>query len=266
MSKKRALNEEVKKVWFLTNLINEVTSAPVVNNTQNKPQTQAQPAPAGNKAPQTQNQPQQAGQNIQQTSPQNVQKNVQTNMDQAMSVLAQQLPAILKNFTATVGNKDGQIEVPGQQNAQPQQVRESELKFNEEKYKSNYGELNEGGLLGLVASAPAILQLGGKILQRLGSKTNPNIVQKFGGVVAKAGESLHHKYIGAIENILNPFMRNASPDTRKKAAEALMMSLVAVLFAGSLSDPSSLSAVKGKELASYATKLAPKVLASMGFA
>lgn len=278
MSKKKNLLEEVDKTWSVAKMIKEANAAPA------PAQTQAQPA-QGQRAPQ-QPQPAQAGQQPaaqqQQMNPQQVQKNIETTMDQGMNALIQQLPTILKNFTSTAGDKDSQLDVPGQQQPQAQQqgqqqaqgqqqVKESEegrtLKFDENKFKSHLEEeLNEGGILGLVASAPAIMQLGGKLIGWTGKKVNSNIMQKWGNSVAHAGHKLHHKYIGALEKIITPFMKGQSKENIHQAAEAMFMTLVAGLFAGGLAAPDLLTAVKGQELASYVKDMAPKALSSLGFA
>jgi hypothetical protein len=284
MQKKKSLLEEVEKTWSVAKLIKEANAVPVASG-----QAQAQPAPAqtqtqGQRAPQQNQAPGQAGQNQAQMNPQQVQKNIATTMDQGMAELIKTLPTILQNFTATAGDKDSQLDLPGQptqntnqptpqaQTAQPtQQVKESknnrELKFDESKFKSHLEkELNEAGILGLIASAPAIMQLGGKLLGWTGKKTNVQFMQKWGKSVADAGNSLHHKYIGVLEKAVSPFMKNATPEAKHQAAEAMFMTLVAGLFAGGLTMPDALTAVKGHELATYAGKLTSKALGSLGFA
>jgi hypothetical protein len=283
MKRKKSLLEEVDKTWQLTKLIKE--AAPVANA---QPGTTVQPQQQqvqGQRAPQ-QNSPAQPGA----ANPQQVQNSIDKTMDQGMAILVQQLPAILKNFTSTVGDKDGQLDIPGQQpntqqtqqpqqqqktqpqaqTQQPQQVQEvsniRELKFDEEKFKSHFQELNEGGIIGLVASAPAIMQLGGKLLGWTGKKANIQFMQKWGKNVAHAGEKLHHKYLAVLEKAIEPFMKNSTPEARHQAAEAMFMTLVAGLFAGGLAAPDVLTGVKGQELASYAGKVTSKALASLGFA
>ena len=287
MQKKKSLLEEVDKTWKLANLIKEANVAPAASG-----QAQAQPAPAqtqtqGQRAPQQVNPPQQAGQ----MNPQQVQNNIQTAMDQGMADLIKNLPTILQNFTASAGDKDRQLDLPGQpaqntqaqpkaqgqtaqpaqptQNAQakPQVAEARELKFDENKFRSHIeDELNEGGILGLVASTPAILQLGGKFVAWTGKKTNAQFLQKWGKGIADAGHNLHHKYIGALEKIVAPFMKGQSKEAVHQAAEAMFMTLVAGLFAGGVAAPDFLTGVKGQELASYAKKMVPKALSTLGFA
>lgn len=140
-----------------------------------------------------------------------------------------------------------------------------EITFDEEKYKENC-TLEEGGLLGVVASAPAILQFGGKAAGWLGEKLNQNWLKSAGNYVAKKGEQLHHFYIDEIEKTLHMFMPNADQEKIHKASEALFMGLVGILFAGSLAHPGALTAVKGGELGQYVMSNLPKVLDKLGFA
>jgi hypothetical protein len=274
--KKINLSEEIKKLSEIASLLKEAAPVQASQQAAQQPAQQgAQTQQQGQRAPQ-QPQPQQAGQP--QLNPQNIEKT----MDQGMNSLIQQLPNILKNFTATAGDKDGQLDIAGQQQAQqPQQqaqqpqaqqgqVKESaqmkELKFDENKFKSHLSdEMNEGGIMGLVASAPAIMQLGGKLIGWTGKKVNSNLMQKWGKNVADAGHKLHHKYIGVLEKVITPFMKNSSKEDVHKAAEAMFMTLVAGLFAGGLTAPDFLTGVKGQELAQYVGKIAPKALGGLGF-
>lgn len=276
MKNRKTLQEELGRMKYLAGIITEAEAQ------QAPTQTPAQ-APAQN-APTQQGQTPVNAQTEPQVDPAKAAQTIQTNMAQGMEVLMQQLPNIMKSFTATAGDKDGKLETGEEQVAQPQpqaqaqqaqpqqpqQVKEGkksrELMFDEEKYKKQVeDELEESLVAGLIASAPAIMQLGGKLLQKMGSKTNPNIIQKFGKTVAGAGEKLHHQYLGVIEKIISPLMPNAKPETKKKAAEAMFMVLVSTLFASHLAHPDALTAVKGKEIASYVGKLIPGVMASIGF-
>lgn len=272
--KKVNLSEELKKLSEITSLLKEAAPAqgvqqPAQQQAQQGTQTQQQ----GQRAPQQTQPAQQAAQP--QLNPQNIEKT----MDQGMNSLIQQLPNILKNFTSTAGDKDGQLDIAGQQQAQGQQkvqgqqaqvkemVELKELKFDENKFKSHLSdEVNEGGVVGLVASAPAIMQLGGKLIGWTGKKVNSNLMQKWGKSVADAGHKLHHKYIGALEKVIAPFMKNSSKEDVHKAAEAMFMTLVAGLFAGGLTAPDLLTGVKGQELAQYVKQMAPKAMGSLGFA
>lgn len=273
MQKKKSLIEEVNKAWHLTRVILE-NGADLNQQGQRAPQAPAiqKPQPGATPAQPTQ------------ISPQQVKNNIDITMDQGMSALIKQLPSILQNFTTASGDKDKQLDLPGQnsvqnkkssQNIQTQnqtkpQITESEyikeLKFDEQKFKSNFKDLNEGGILGLVASAPAIMQLGSKLLNWTGKKTNTEFLQKWGNSVAGAGEKLHHKYIAVLEKAVAPFMKNSTPQQKHQAAEAMFMTLVAALFAGGLSSPGILTGVKGQELASYASKITLKAMSGLGFA
>jgi DNA mismatch repair ATPase MutL len=220
------------------------------------------------------------------TAQQKNQKDVQDAVNVALSDIASKLPSILKNFADS--DKDGKVEygtfsdktVPTRQQKQqvtkqPQQasaikqqqeqVQESKITFEEGKFQENLG-LNEAGLVGLVASAPAILSVGGKLLGKLGKKVNAQWLQNIGGKVANAGHTLHNSYIGVFEKALTPFMKGASKEQIHTTAEALFMVIVGTMLAQGVTSPDILTGVKGRELASYVTKSLPKLLPSMGFA
>lgn len=273
--KKLSLQEEFKRMSKLATFINEVGQAPVAAAPQNAQPTTAPAQPAA--TPQN-SQTQLA--DPKQPVDANTTKVVQTNMAQGMAELIKALPNTLKTFTTTKGDKDGQLETgeeqtqpataapqAGQQTAAPAPIKENtELKFDENKYKEQFSELDEALVAGLIASAPTIMKYGGTLLQKMGSKTNPNIIQKFGKVVADSGEKLHHTYIGVIEKLIAPLMPSAKPETKHKAAEALFMVLVSGLFASTMMVPDALTAVKGSELATYIVKQLPNIMSTIGFA
>lgn len=212
-------------------------------------------------------------------------KNIDATMDQAMATVVKNLPNMLANFAKTTGDKDGALDAPGvydnnaqqapaqgqQAPAQAQPIQEGvmkEITFDESKFMEcmGGGELEEGGLIGLVASAPAILKYGGQATKWIGKKMNSQWLQKWGGATAKAGEKLHHKYIHVIEKALKPLMPNATPDQLHKAANGVFMGAVGVLFAGSLAHPGMLTGIKGAELGQSALAALQKSLPSLGFA
>jgi len=193
---------------------------------------------------------------------------IEKTMSDAMNIISKDLGNIIKNSTAKIGDKDGVLDSPGNYdntapaaNTQSQQV--NEITFNEQVYAHN---LEEGGVLGLVVSAPAILQFGGKALSWVGKKANSQVIQNVGGKIAKVGEGIHHKYIHVFEKILKPFMPSASDDQVHKAAEAMMMGVVGLLFVAGVTAPGALEAVKGTEIAGYVRKVLPAVLEKIGFA
>jgi hypothetical protein len=257
MKRNKTLQEELIRMKCLAGILSEAVN---------------QPAPSANQQ-----------QGAPQIDPSKAEQNIQTNMKQGMDALMKDLPNILKTFTTTAGDKDGQLDTGEEvvqqkpQTAQPQQPQQNqqqvkegknnkELIFYEDKYKSHFRDLDESLIAGLVASTPGIMQLGGKLLQKMGSKTNPNIIQKFGKSIAGAGEKLHNYYLGTIEKMITPLMPNANPETKKKAAEAIFMVLVSTLFASHIAHPDALSAVKGTEIAEYVKKIIPGVMSSVGFA
>lgn len=270
MNNKRKLVEESfnKMKGLIENKLNE------------QPVAQAQPAqqPA---APAQSVQPQPNPQRDNQIS-----ANIDATMDQAMGVLVSKLPAVLSQFAKTTGDKDGVVDAPGvydnktqtnsTQNQQApsqgvakpiQEGEENELTFDENKFMECIsGELNEGGILGLAMSAPAILKYGGQASKWIGKQMNSQWLQKWGNKTAEAGEKLHHKYIHTIEKVLKPLMPNASPEQLHKAANGVFMGAVGVLFAGSLAHPGMLTGVKGAELGQEALAALQKSLPTLGFA
>ena len=211
---------------------------------------------------------------------QQISQNIDATMDAAMKALVDSLPELLSNFAKTSGDKDGVIDAPGVygNNAQPeggqtqqaQPIKEGELRsitFDESKFMETMGgDLNEGGLLGIVASAPAILKYGGQASKWIGKKMNSQWLEKWGEKTAKTGEKLHHKYIGLIEKVLKPLMPNATPEQLHKAADGIFMGGVAILFAGGLANPGMLTGIKGAELGQFATNTIKNVLPTLGFA
>lgn len=268
MSKKKKLIEESfnKMRNLLENRINEV----------------AAPAPAN--YGQAQSAPTQTAQAQPAADPQRDQKiaqNIDVTMDQAMSVVIEKLPNLLADFSKKSGDKDGSVDAPGvydnnqankpqAQGQQPQAIKEgvvTEITFDEGKFMQRMGEgLNEGGILGIVMSAPAILKYGGQFSRWIGKKMNSQWLQKWGDKVAKSGEKLHHKYIHAIEAVLKPLMPNATPEQLHKAANGIFMGAVGILFAGSLAHPSLLTGIKGAELGEETLASLKNLLPSFGFA
>lgn len=209
---------------------------------------------------------------------QKISANIDATMDQAMSALVSSLPTMLANFAKNSGDKDGVIEVPGVYDgdkSQEQSIQDKssqsqtiqEMTFDEGKFSKCMGEqISEGGLIGLVASAPAIIKYGGKAVEWTGKKMNSGWLSKWGNKTAQAGENLHHKYISVIERAIKPFMPNATPEQLHKAADGIFMSGVAILFAGGLADPGMLTGVKGTELGQKAISILGKVMPTIGFA
>jgi hypothetical protein len=217
-------------------------------------------------------------------------KNIDVTMDQAMASVVKNLPQMLANFAKSTGDKDGALDAPGvyDNNAKgqqaPQQAQQTqnqsqakpiqeggimkELTFDEAKFMEcmGEGELQEGGLIGLAASAPAILKYGGQATKWIGKKMDSAWLQKWGNKTAEAGEKLHHKYIHVIEKALKPLMPNATPEQIHKAANGVFMGAVGVLFAGSLAHPGFLTGVKGAELGQEALAALQKSLPTLGFA
>jgi hypothetical protein len=207
---------------------------------------------------------------------QKIAKNIEVTMDQAMAQVVKNLPNVLANFAKTAGDKDGALDAPGvydnnDQQGQAKPVQEGmfkELTFDENKFMETMGEgdLNEGGIIGLAVSAPAIMQLGGKATKWVGKKMNNQWLQKWGGKVADVGDKMHHKYVGVIEKMIKPLMPNAKPEQLHKAANAVFMGVVAGMFVGSLAHPGMLTGVKAQELGKFSLDTIKSALPNLGFA
>jgi hypothetical protein len=207
---------------------------------------------------------------------QKIGQNIDATMDQAMAKMVQGLPAVLAKFAKAGGDKDGALDASGVYdndgaNAQAQPIQEgmvNEITFNEAVFMETMGEgeLNEGGILGLAMAVPAILKYGGKAAEWTGKKMNSQWLQKWGGKTAKAGEKIHHKYIGVIEKVIAPFMPNANKEQLHKAANGIFMGGVAIMFAGGLAHPGILTGVKGAELGEFSLASIGKILPKLGFA
>jgi hypothetical protein len=279
MQKKKSLLEEVDKTWQLAKLIKEANPAPIAAG-----KAQAQPAQTqtqGQRAPQQTQAPQPAGQQTQ-MSPQQVDKNAETTLTQALASTVKNLPAILKNFTATAGDKDNKIDAAGitppdttqapaaQTNAQAPQakpIQENTLKFNEEEFSKHHkDDLNEAGILGLVLSAPTIVKWAGIAASKLGKKLDAKWLEKAGHWAEHQGHAWHQGYINLIAAALKPFMPGVPEDKIQKTAEALLVVVIGTLFAQGLANPGVLTAVKSGELASYIQKSLPAVMSQVGFA
>jgi hypothetical protein len=212
----------------------------------------------------------------QQSSQQNnqIEKNIASTITQALDSVIKDMPNILKTVASELGDKDGIIDVPGvYKNDKQEQVQESEMdkifeiKFDENKFQECMKEdlIKEAGFLSVALSAPVLISMAGKAASWTGKKMNANWLQKFGGKMSHFGEKIHHKYIGIIQKILTPLMPGASEKQVHKAAEIAMIGIIGVLFAGGLSNPSALEAVKAQEIASFAKSELPNILSKIGF-
>ena len=274
MEKNNKIMKEAERWKILSGIISE--QAPVQPQQVVPPSTQTQVSPQGK--PQ-QNQVQQP----QQIDAKTV-TGAETATQQALNVIVKQLPNLLQKSSTIIGDKDGQLETGEEQVVQaqpqvrpqnqgnlqqPQQIKEvRQIQFDEGVYDSIVaeasGELDEALIAGLIASAPAIMQLGAKAVGWVGKKINSQATQKVGEVIANAGNKLHHSYIAAIEKIIVPFTKNLKPESRKKAAEAIYLAIIAGLFATSVSAPNVMSAIKANELVAGAQNMLPNILFKLG--
>lgn len=90
-------------------------------------------------------------------------------------------------------------------------------------------ELNEvvATLAGAALSAPALLQLAGKVGKWTGKKINSQWLQDASDNVAHAGHKLHHAYLGVIEKALRKLFPQAPDDAIKTASNAIFLAVVA---------------------------------------
>jgi hypothetical protein len=203
-----------------------------------------------------------------------IENNISKTLIQALDILVADMPNILNVIANQQGDKDGIIDAPGVYKFDKQQTVSEikdghilEIKFDENKFQECMEEdlIKEAGLLGLTLSAPAIINMTGKIASWTGKKLNTNWLQKFGDKMSHFGEKIHHKYIGTIEKVITPFMPNASKEQIHKVAEIALMGVIGALFAGGLSNPGALEAVKGQELASFVKNELPNIFSKIGF-
>lgn len=230
---------------------------------------QGQAAPAAEQAPQQPVNPQQGDANLEQQ------------MDIALGQLMQALPQELQQVATTQGDRDGQLELVGQQQA-PQQTQQTQVTQPAQQTQPiAENELNEAILSVLAGGAlalPAIGNLVGKTMSFLGKKADSQTLQAMGQKVNHAAHNLHHKYEGIIDKILMPLTKNANPQTRKNINTAVFYALVAVLGGvgavgathavhggnvGLAAVEGGLSTVKASELVSLAKDIIPKVFSNV---
>lgn len=213
MSNKKKLIEESfnKMKTIVESRLNEAPAA----------QPAAAPAqgqqPAAQAAAPTQGQQPAANPQDQQKA-QQLAKATDAEMDKAMKMAVGNIGDILSKFASTQGDKDGELDAPGdekqapaqpaqgQQAAQPaqgqQQVMESEdsacLVINETLMEQ---QLDEAGLAiagGLALSAPKLTQWIGKGVGAIGKKVDSKRLGTWGQKLEKFGHKWHHAYIDVI--------------------------------------------------------------------
>ena len=136
-------------------------------------------------------------------------------MDKAMQMFAKDLPNEISQLANTVGDKDGQIEIEG-----------NDL--------TTEGKLNEAGLIGLTISAflaaPKLAELLGDALAKSGTNLDRTSIQKAGEKLSRLGHKWHKNYLNVIKKIITPFTKTLDETDRQKFAEKILMS--AILIAG----------------------------------
>jgi len=262
MNRKYTLDEQIKRMKQLSTydksvgkyqFLNEDAPANVVG----------QPAQAQVQKPVAQQQ-QKQGQAIDQQLDQLLNNpEFDQELKKAMAQITQALPADLKKVATTTGDRDGQLEV---------QKEHVELK------------INEAGLImaaGTILAAPKIIELMGQGLNKLGIKTNAQILQKFGNKMSHFGHAIHKKYVGVIEAILKPMTGYMDDNQRHELAGSILTMIVAGLGVASIhgaisaaqaghaavaSGEGFLAAIKGLEIAEKVRELLPAALAAGGTA
>jgi hypothetical protein len=258
MSKKKKLIEESfnKMKTIVESRLNEAPAAqpaaPAAAPAQGQ-QPAAQPAqgqqPAAN--PQDQQKAQQLA------------KATDAEMDKAMKMAVGNIGDILSKFASTQGDKDGELDAPGNEKqaaAQPaqgqpaqgqKQVMESEdsacLVINEKMLDEELRKMNEdvqneavGAIAGgLALSAPKLTQWIGKGVGAIGKKVDSKRLGTWGQKLEKFGHKWHHAYIDLIAKgvaVVMPKAANGQKPNYKdpqvqKIANVVFISLVAAMGA-----------------------------------
>jgi len=276
--KKQIIEESFKKMKTL--LESRLSEAPV-----------AQPAVAPAAAPAAQPATQQAAPAPAQNQQQTVQKSqaVDAEMDKAMKFAVGNIDNLLAKFAATSGDKDGELDLPGQDKESPaqptqgqsqpaqgqaqgqtgQQVMESE---GGQYLKVNEGMLDEGlqqeaiGMLagGIALSAPTITKWIGKGIGALGKKADSKSIKWVGDKMAKFGDKWHHAYIDTIAKgvakLMPPNKEGVKPTYKDpkvhKIANVIFMSLVAAMGVGAATGAAHAAATGHSALATVEGGLA----------
>jgi len=221
-------------------------------------------------------QTQQATQTTQQSqvNPQQAEAAFEKEMQAALSQIMQDLPNELNNVARNSGDRDGQLELAGDQQTAPQQPNPQQVQ-NEAELKEAVGMLAAGAVLAL----PAITNMVGKAAQFLGKKVDSQTIQRFGEKTKNFAHKMHHSYEGVIDKILSPLTKNLDPAKRKIVNQVVFYTIVATFFgigasgavgaagagkAGLAAAEGGLSTVKASELVAAAKEVIPKILSSMG--
>lgn len=219
------------------------------------------------------------------TQPQSQQAGIDPNFEKEMTAalgqIMQDLPNELADVAKSGGDRDGQLELTGDQqqanpNApqQPQQPAPQQVQ-NEAELNEAIGMLAAGGVLAL----PAIVGMVGKAAQFLGKSIGHGDLNQWGEKTKNFAEKMHHSYEGVIDKILSPLTKNLDPAKRKTINKIVFYAIIATFFglgasgavgaagagkAGLAAAEGGLSGIKASELVAAAKEIIPKVLQSSG--
>jgi hypothetical protein len=202
-------------------------------------------------------------------------------MQTAMNQVMTELPGALANAAKTTGDRDGQLELAGQQQTtqqpvQPQQTQPATQPIQESR------ELDEAlfSLVGGTALAvPAISKLIGAAASFLGKKIGSGDLSQFGQKAKDFGDKLHHTYEHLIDKALSPVTKNLDPNKRQIVNKLVFYGIIASFFgvgasgalhagatgqAGLAAAEGGLSSIKASELVAAARQVLPRILAQVG--
>lgn len=208
-------------------------------------------------------------------------------MQAALSQVMADLPGELAQVAQTTGDKDGQLELAGDQTTQQpatQQPTQQAQPATQPVQSIQEIELNEAivSLLGgAVLALPAITKLIGSAAAFLGKKTDSNKLQQFGQSAKNFADKMHHSYEHVIDKVLSPLTRNLDPNKRKTVNKLVFYAIIATFFgvgasgaigaagagkAGLAAAEGGLSSIKASELAAAVRQVIPKILGQVGIA
>ena len=211
--------------------------------------------------------------------------NFEKEMQAALSKVMSDLPSELNDLARNSGDRDGQLELTGDQQGQPatgtqpQQLVQPQQTAEE---VQNQAELNEAiGMLlaGGVLALPAITGLVGKAAKFLGKTIGSGDLNQWGEKTKKFAEKMHHSYEGVIDRVLSPLTKNLDPAKRKTINKIVFYAIIATFFgvgasgavgaagagnAGLAAAEGGLSGVKAAELIAAVRSVLPSVLSTSG--
>jgi len=255
IKKKQLIEESFNKMRTIVE--SKLYEAPVQGQQPASPAQGQQPAAQPVQAVQGQ---QQAANNQDQQKAKQMAAATDAEMGKVMKMAVDNIEGILSKFANTQGDRDGEIDAPGDEKqaaAQPaqgqptqgqQQVMESSasgvIMINESMLEEELQNEALGMLAGGIAlSAPTITKWIGKGVGALGKKVDSNRLNTWGEKIAKFGDKWHHAYINTIATAVAKFMpadaNGQKPNYKdpkvQKIANVIFISIVAAMGAGAAS-------------------------------